>query len=228
MVVTAEVARVRGGSLAAHGRAFAAHPTPWALAGLVAAFVGVRSFLGPPRWTDLAAFATVVALEPFIEWVVHSKVLHAKPMEVLGRPVELSAAKGHRLHHEEPTNLELVFVPPWVLVYLAPGLTLMLFGLLRPVHLAATTLATGAAVLLAYEWTHYLIHTTYRPRSRAFRRQWRHHRLHHYRNEGYWFGVSTSISDVVLGTNPRAADIPVSPTARPWAAASVQGLKTLR
>jgi len=219
---------VRGGALACHVRDFAAHPTPWAIAGLVAGFAGVRSFLGPLRWTDLAALATVVALEPFSEWVVHSRILHAKPKEVLGRTVELSAAKGHRLHHEDPTNLELGFVPPWVLVFLAPGLTLALFGLVRPAHLAATGLAAGAAVLLAYEWMHYLIHTSYRPRSRAFRRQWRNHRLHHYRNERYWFGVTTAVGDVVLGTGPRAADVPVSPTAHPRPALVAQEGKTLR
>ncbi len=178
----------------------------------------MRALLGPLRWSDLAVAGAVLALEPFIEWVVHSRILHAPPTRVLGRVIELSAAKGHRRHHEDPTNLDLVFVPIWVLVYLAPGLSVAFFGLVRPPHLAATALLTGAAVLLAYEWTHYLIHTAYRPKSRFFRRQWRQHRLHHYRNEGYWFGVTTAISDTVLGSGPRAADVPVSPLARARAA----------
>jgi len=216
VVATAEVveaAEVRGGSLASHARRFRRHVTPWAIGTLLLAFVGARFLLGPPAWSDLVAVAAVAASEPFIEWVVHSRVLHARPRRALGRTVELSAARGHRRHHEDPTNLDLVFVPPWVLVYLAPALSLVFFTLVRPAHLAATALAAGAAVLLAYEWTHYLVHTTYRPRSRFYRRRWRHHRLHHYRNEGYWFGVTTAISDVVLGTCPRAADVPVSPTA---------------
>jgi len=214
MVVPADAAGVRGGSLVVHARHFCGHVTTWALGGLVAGFLGVRALLGPLRWADLAAFALVVALEPFIEWVVHSRVLHAPPRRVLGRTVDLRAARGHRLHHQDPTNLDLVLVPPWVLVYLAPGLTLALFGVVRPAHLAATALATGAGVLLAYEWTHYLIHTPYRPRSRFFRRRWHNHRLHHYRNERFWFGVTSAVGDVVLGTAPRAGDVPVSPTAR--------------
>ncbi len=216
----AEVAEVRGGTLASHARRFGRHGTSWALVALVAGFVGVRAVLGPPRWSDLVVTATVVGFEPFIEWVVHSRVLHAPPRTILGRTVELAAARGHRRHHEDPTNLDLVFVPLWVLVYLAPGLTVAFFGLVRPASMAATALATGAAVLLAYEWTHYLIHTSYRPRSRAFRRQWRNHRLHHYRNEGYWFGVTTSVGDAVLGTGPPAASVPVSPLARSRARAA--------
>jgi len=180
----------------------------------VAAFIGARAFLGPPEWSDLATVGIFVVFEPFIEWVVHSRILHARPRQILGRTVELSAARGHRRHHQDPTNLELVFVPAFVLVFLAPGLSLLFFGLLRPAHLAATALATGAAALLAYEWTHYLIHTSYRPQTRFFRLRWRHHRLHHYRNESNWFGVTTAVADVVLRTCPRAADVPVSPSVR--------------
>ncbi len=205
---------MKGGSLASYAGRFWRHLTPWALAGLVAAFVVVRSFLGPLRWTDLAVAFTFLAFEPLIEWLVHAWVLHARPSQVLGRTFELSATRGHRRHHEDPLDLSLVFVPVWVLVWLAPSLTVGLFVLVRPAHLAATALATGAATLLAYEWTHYLIHTSYRPRRRYYRHLWRHHRLHHYRNEGYWFGVTSAVGDVVLGTCPRGGDVAVSKTVR--------------
>lgn len=205
---------MKGGSLASHAGRFWRHLTPWALAGLVVAFVVARSFLGPLRWTDLAVALTFLAFEPLIEWVVHSWVLHARPWRVLGRTFELSATRGHRKHHEDPLDLSLVFVPGWVLVWLAPVLTVVLFLAVRPTHLAATALATGAAALLAYEWAHYLIHTSYRPRRRYYRHLWRHHRLHHYRNEGYWFGVTSAVSDVLLGTCPRGGDVPVSKTVR--------------
>ncbi len=213
MVATAGAAGVRGGSLASHARRFSGHLTPWALAALVVGFVVARAALGPPRWADLAVAVTFLAFEPLIEWVVHSWVLHARPWRVLGRTLELSATRGHRRHHEDPSDLNLVFVPGWVLLWFAPAATAGLF-LVAPAHLAATLLATGSAALLAYEWTHYLIHSSYRPRSRYYRHLWRHHRLHHYRNEGSWFGVTTAVGDVLLGTCPRGADVPVSPTAR--------------
>lgn len=200
--------------MASHARQFARHLTPWALSALAAGFLVARALLGPLRWSDLAVVVTFLALEPLIEWVVHSWVLHARPWQVLGRTFEFSATRGHRRHHQDPTDLDLVFVPGWVLVWLAPALTVGLFLVVRPAHLAATALAAGAAVLLAYEWTHYLIHTSYRPRRRYYSHLWRHHRLHHYRNEGYWLGVTSAVGDVLLGTCPRGGAVPVSSTAR--------------
>jgi hypothetical protein len=70
----------------------------------------------------------------------------------------------------------------------------------------------GAAVL-AYDWTHFLIHTRYQPRTELYRRAWRNHRLHHYRNERYWLGVTSPIADVVLRTSPARDAVAVSPAA---------------
>jgi len=68
---------------------------------------------------------------------------------------------------------------------------------------------------LGYEWTHYLVHSDYRPRSRAYRAVWRNHRLHHYKNEHYWFTVTTAATaDRVLGTYPDPAEVGTSPTVR--------------
>ncbi|NED61599.1 sterol desaturase family protein, partial [Streptomyces sp. SID10244] len=68
---------------------------------------------------------------------------------------------------------------------------------------------------IVYEWTHYLIHTDYRPRSRLYRATWRNHRFHHYRNEHYWFTVTTSgTADRLLRTYPDPASVPTSPTAK--------------
>ena len=82
----------------------------------------------------------------------------------------------------------------------------------------ATGFAAAVFLSLAYEWTHYLIHTDYMPRTRFYRSLWRGHRLHHYRNENYWFGVTNHLGDRVLGTNPAKDAVPVSATARTLAA----------
>jgi sterol desaturase/sphingolipid hydroxylase (fatty acid hydroxylase superfamily) len=66
-----------------------------------------------------------------------------------------------------------------------------------------------------YEWTHLLIHTAYRPRTRFYARLSRNHRRHHYRNEGYWLGVTSNLGDRLLGTLPAADErVPLSATAR--------------
>ena len=69
-------------------------------------------------------------------------------------------------------------------------------------------------ILGLYEWCHFLIHTPYRPRGRYFRSIWRGHRLHHYKNERYWFGVTVNLADHVFRTFPAKDDVPTSPTAR--------------
>ena len=42
----------------------------------------------------------------------------------------------------------------------------------------------------------------------------RAHRLHHFRNERYWFGVTMHLADHVLSTYPGKLDVELSPTAR--------------
>ena len=78
---------------------------------------------------------------------------------------------------------------------------------------------TGAAIaslsLLHYEWSHYLFHSKYRPRTRYYARLKRNHRLHHWRNENYWLGVTSNFGDRVIGTLPQGkSDVPLSPTTK--------------
>ena len=53
---------------------------------------------------------------------------------------------------------------------------------------------------------------------RLFRAIWRAHRLHHFKNEEYWFGVTNPAADMVLRTYPDPGTVPTSPTARDLAA----------
>ncbi len=76
--------------------------------------------------------------------------------------------------------------------------------------------ATGCSYLglARYEWSHFLIHTPYVPQSRWYRTIWRNHRLHHFKHEGYWLGVSSNFGDRILGTNPDGRSVERSATAR--------------
>ena len=72
-----------------------------------------------------------------------------------------------------------------------------------------------SALGLGYEWTHYLIHSDYKPKTRVYRAIWRNHRQHHFKNEHYWFTVTSSgTADRVLGTYPDPATVATSPTAK--------------
>lgn len=192
------------------------HPSPWiiltALLGGAAARVAVG---GPVHLADLWVPLLMVASFPFVEWVVHVFVLHAKPVEVAGRVLDSRVARDHRRHHADPRDLPLVFIPWQAFLYLFPGgLAIGLLAFDR-LGLGLTSFTALAAIGMVYEWVHYLIHSDYTPRSAPYRAIWRNHRLHHYKNENYWFTVTTSgTSDRLLGTNPDPADVETSPTAR--------------
>ena len=195
-------------------REFLRHPSARLLVTLSAGSWLVRLGLG--RWGIWDALIPVIllALEPFTEWVIHVVLLHWKPRRVLGRRIDPLIARKHRAHHRDPKDAELVFVPmPVLLPAVSIGAVLYLV-LLPTLRLGVTTMAAAYTMFLVYEWTHFLIHSTYRPKTRAYRYVWRAHRLHHYRNENYWFGVTLHMADHLLGTFPEKEAVPASDTAR--------------
>ena len=198
---------------------FASRSSPRIFVGAAATTVIARAALA--RWgrRDVAAVGAVLVARPFAEWLIHREVLHARPFAVRGHAVDLGAA--HRRHHREPADVDFVLVAPryardyavgWAvtagaLAAVVPGRR----GRLRPM---LSGLSAAYASLLAYEWTHLLIHTAYRPRHGWLRRRRAQHRRHHFRNEHYWFGVTTSLGDRVLHTQPAGGSVALSPTAR--------------
>lgn len=169
----------------------------------------------------LVVGATAVAIGP-VEWVIHRFLLHADERAWTSR--RLGTGDGHRRHHVDPPDLD------WLL--LAGGdaaIFIGAFGVLTAmwtVPLASVldasstgTFLTGwacaAVALLHYEWVHLLVHTRYRCRTPYYRRLARNHRLHHFRNERYWLGVTTNSGDRLLRTLPAAkGDVALSDTAR--------------
>lgn len=200
-------------SLGEAARTFLTRPQPWLLVGAVAIAATLRVFHGPFGWADLYVVTGYLLAFPFVEWVVHTTLLHWKPVVVAGRTIDPLVARKHREHHVEPTQLDLIFIPLPALVSAAIGVALLAWAL--PTRIGLTLATSIVTVGLAYEWVHYLVHTDYRPRSAPYRAVWRHHRLHHYKNENYWFTVTTaSTADRVLRTQPDPASVPNSPTAR--------------
>ncbi len=206
-------------------RVLLAKRSPKILGGVLLAELLLRALLGAPTWRDAVAVAAIVVAYPFGEWAIHVHVLHLKPFRFRGRRVELLPAKGHRQHHESPNNLNtvsldaveialllLLAVPVvvgvgalgvWTVSGSAPGAGPFVTGM-----------ATGTLLVGVYEWTHFLIHTSYRPRSRFYRAIWRGHRLHHFKNEHYWHGITTTIADRAFHTAPDQRQVPRSDTAR--------------
>jgi hypothetical protein len=194
-------------------REFLRHASPRILFGLAAAAATARLALGGFGAGDLAIVAGLLLFWPLQEWLIHVFILHYEPRELWGRRLDFHVPRMHRAHHRDPWRLELVFIPLQAYLF-APlviaGLALLLFS----PRLAFTGLALYFALALHYEWVHYLVHTRYKPKSRLYERLWRNHRLHHFKNEHYWYGVTMLSGDRLLGTAPARDAVPTSPTAR--------------
>jgi sterol desaturase/sphingolipid hydroxylase (fatty acid hydroxylase superfamily) len=204
-------------------RAFIRRPSPPLLAAAIVAALAVRIVLGSWDWRDLVVAAGVVGVTPVTEWAIHVYLLHARPIRLRGRRYDLIAAREHRAHHMAPTELDGVLIPTYAVLLFVAQIALTVWLLSFPIHLvlggdrlahAATGLLVSYSILGLYEWCHFLIHTPYRPRGRYYRAIWRGHRLHHYKNEHYWFGVTSTLGDHLLRTAPEQSEVPKSKTAR--------------
>jgi sterol desaturase/sphingolipid hydroxylase (fatty acid hydroxylase superfamily) len=212
-------ARRTSQSLRSVAAAFWRHPSPWLIGGFLLAACGYRATLLSSGagfgWSELVVPVALVAFFPVIEWVIHVGILHWRPRSVRGVPVDSLLARKHRAHHADPRVLPLVFIPWQVELWLLPSYVAVALVASPGQASGATFLVAVGALMFGYEWVHYLVHSDYRPRTRAFRAVWRNHRLHHYKNEHYWFTVTTAgTADRLFRTFPDAADVETSGTVR--------------
>jgi sterol desaturase/sphingolipid hydroxylase (fatty acid hydroxylase superfamily) len=69
-------------------------------------------------------------------------------------------------------------------------------------------------MLLVYEWKHYVAHRPIKPITKFGRLIKKLHILHHFKNENYWYGVSTPIFDGLFGTLKDEKKVNTSTTAK--------------
>ncbi len=173
-----------------------------------------RALLGRPTWVDAVALAGVVVYWPLQEWAAHKTLLHMKPRAIAGRVFDPYFARCHRHHHRHPDELATALLPPRVLWVMGP-IHLFFWWAVTPTWAAmATGVAAFTTATLFYEWIHYLTHTPYRPRGRYLRTVFRNHRMHHFRNEGYWHSFTAPFLDTLFGTGPDPREVPRSRTCR--------------
>ena len=176
------------------------------------------------RWgvADLVVVGVVIVINGTFEWMVHKFLLHAPEGSIRMRVFGTSV--GHRRHHIDPPDMNYLMLRPIEMLQFVPMLAAIAAALALPLlwitgspMLAPylTSLVAAYIGLAHYEWTHLLVHARYRPTSRYYARLSRNHRLHHFRNENYWLGVTSNSGDRVLRTLPKSkTDVPLSDTAR--------------
>lgn len=218
--LAAEEERITGSrrttvTLGTTGAAFWKHPSPWMiLATLVTALVW-RITEGDWQLGDLWAPVILIALFPVMEWLIHVFILHFRPRKIAGIKIDSELARDHRRHHADPRDIPLVFIPWRSLIAVIAGEFAIAVFVFPRLGQGLTFLFATAATGLIYEWMHYLIHSDYKPKTATYKAVWRNHRLHHYKNEHYWFTVtSTATADKLFRTYPDPGSIKPSSTAK--------------
>jgi hypothetical protein len=192
------------------------------LIGVALVLIAARLVVGGFGRGDLIVPIVTVAISGTTEWIIHKFLLHAPDDSWTSRT--LGTGVGHKQHHLDPTDLD------WLLLRgIDAGVFITALGAVTAAWTLPLMWITGSALfgpfligwacaaigLAHYEWVHLLVHTRYRPRWPYYRGLARNHRLHHYRNERYWLGVTSNTGDRLLRTYPRSkADVPLSDTAR--------------
>lgn len=191
------------------------------LAAVAALLLAARLVVGGFGRGDVIALAVTLAITGTVEWIIHRHLLHA-PLDSWASRT-LGTGTGHHQHHLDPPAVEWlllrpvdagVFVVAFGAVTAAWALPLMWITGSSPVGGFLTAWFLAAVGLVHYEFVHLMEHSRYRPRSRYYAGLTRRHRLHHYRNERYWLGITSATGDRILRTDPARGDVPASDTAR--------------
>jgi sterol desaturase/sphingolipid hydroxylase (fatty acid hydroxylase superfamily) len=128
------------------------------------------------------------------EYIAHRYIFHLTSDSPFWQRVGYTM---HGNHHHYPRDRQRLFMPP------VPSLLISgaLFGIFYGVMLdnAFVFFPGFISGYLAYASMHYAIHA-WAPPFKWMKPLWRNHHLHHYKDEEFGFGVSSTLWDMVFGT----------------------------
>lgn len=151
-------------------------------------------------------------LFPLHEYGVHRWLLHARPVGS-GWFYRLQR-RTHYDHHQDPDRVELLFTPLYLYLPLVTFHALVYLAVSRSLGVTLALMAGSLCGYLYYEWVHYVAHLPGVPRTAWGRWMKKYHRWHHYKNERYWYGVTTPLVDMLVGTYRRVDEVATSATTR--------------
>ena len=163
-------------------------------------------------WMVLLIFSIGLIFFMFSEYATHRFFFHIKAPK---NELFLKFMKRiHYDHHTYPDDLKLLFLPIW---YSIPnlGTLCVIYYLLTRDFIQTIAFGSGLVLmLLVYEWKHYVAHRPIKPKTKIGRHIKKLHILHHFKNENYWYGVSTPIFDRIFGTLKDEKEVMTSNTAK--------------
>lgn len=149
--------------------------------------------------SDVGAGLSVVLFGlGWLTWTLTEYIIHRFLYHTYGGPEWLKRIRdrGHWQHHRHPKDPYCLAMPV-VMSLLIAGVFLGVAWFF--LHMGALVFWAGMVWgYLVYLWFHYAQHRY--SRVRFFKKLWRHHVLHHYKNPDANFGVSTRLWDIVFGT----------------------------
>lgn len=132
----------------------------------------------------------------FAEYFLHRYVFHFELPGKLGARIHFIF---HGVHHDYPNDSRRLVLPPSVSIPLA-SLFYFLFKWVIGAPVVFPFYAGFLTGYLCYDMIHYAIHH-FRIENRFWKKIKEHHMRHHYLDPSKGFGVSSSIWDIVIGTD---------------------------
>ena len=152
------------------------------------------SKLSFPVWQIAIFFLVGMFCWTLVEYILHRFLFH-----MIGESdrAQRIIYVMHGNHHHFPRDKERLFMPPVPSLIIA----LILFSVFYSFMGKYVFMFFPGFILgyLMYGTMHYAIHA-WNPPFKWMKPLWRNHHLHHYKNEGKGYGVSTTLWDRVFGT----------------------------
>ena len=162
------------------------------------------------------AFTLLIA--PWFEWVVHKYFLHKRYFSA-NKWLQEYFDSIHYFHHNDPKIVRFIFAP-FPVPLTIPMIFFSIFSILFWDWKAGVVGGFfSLSYYMYYEWIHLAHHIdSYTPITKRGKMLKKAHQWHHFKNENFWWGVTSSFGDKTLKTYMNPKEVEKSPTVRDFSA----------
>lgn len=159
---------------------------------------GAHHFLIGWSLVDIIIVILFVFLKSIPEWFIHTYIMHANPLPLLGFRLKNPIYYMHLHHHKYPEDIEGLFFKGRSIF----ALLVITYLVFLPVSLHVTNIFVFcfALGLLFYEVFHMFSHSAIEIPNKKLMSVVMNHRCHHQLSSRYYFGVSSILADRLFKT----------------------------